>query len=151
MLEFEPIRKGEWISEHDEWLIDSHNSVVKKRDLTYFLGDVCLGSASHMKDCLRRMEGRKVLILGNHDHFDIADYLDVFDAAIALKQYSRKRVFTHIPIHPDCVDRWKMNFHGHIHSLDSPDGPYINVCVEKCDGVPRTIDEWVESQCKDIA
>ena len=142
---FEPSRKGQSINEHDEWLIDAHNSVVKKRDLTYFLGDVCFGQVMHMHDCIKQMQGRKVLVMGNHDNYEMAAYEAVFDNVLALKQYSGKRVFTHVPIHPSCMDRWKLNFHGHIHSLKAPDGPYVNVCVEQCEGVPRTIDQWIEA------
>ena len=39
-------------------------------------------------------------------------------------------VFTHIPVHPECMTRWTYNIHGHTHSgiIDNP--LYINSCVE---------------------
>lgn len=55
------------IEEHDEWLLDRINSKVKKNDTFYMLGDVSLGSKEKTEKILDKMNGNKILILGNHD------------------------------------------------------------------------------------
>lgn len=55
------------VREMDEFMIDAWNSVVRPTDLVYHLGDFSLGGAAHAKQIFRRLKGRKILILGNHD------------------------------------------------------------------------------------
>lgn len=56
------------ISEHDEALIENWNSVVGAEDLTFVLGDAFLGNRlALMRAYLPRMNGRKILVSGNHD------------------------------------------------------------------------------------
>lgn len=52
---------------HDEWLINKWNEQVGKRDVVYILGDFCLGNKEITQRILSRLNGRKYLILGNHD------------------------------------------------------------------------------------
>lgn len=141
-------RQGETIDDHDDWLIDQHNLVVKKRDTVWMLGDFYLGyDPLKMRQVLHSMNGTKHLVLGNHDlqksEQYIADNLG-FASVNGCYSYKRRYVFTHIPIHENSLERWSFNFHGHIHSHDSPTRQHINVCVERCEGRPRTIDEWFE-------
>lgn len=61
------------IAEHDESLIERWNAHVRKGDVVYHLGDV----AWHTKQAdidvlLSRLNGTKILILGNHDSKHIA-------------------------------------------------------------------------------
>ncbi len=55
------------VKEMDEFMIDSWNSVVRDIDIVYHLGDFSFGGAAHAKQIFRRLNGRKRLILGNHD------------------------------------------------------------------------------------
>ena len=52
---------------HDEWLINKWNEQVGKRDVVYILGDFCLGNKEITQRILSQLNGRKYLILGNHD------------------------------------------------------------------------------------
>jgi len=52
---------------HDQWLINRINSKVGKKDTIYFLGDVSLGSKIKTEALLDTIDGRKILIAGNHD------------------------------------------------------------------------------------
>ena len=64
----------------DGELVTRYNSVVKKQDIVYWLGDVTLKSPEK-KNWLRRiigkMNGTKVLVFGNHDDWHWQHYLDV--------------------------------------------------------------------------
>jgi calcineurin-like phosphoesterase family protein len=55
------------IDEHDQALIDRHNQLVDPEDNVWVLGDVALGDISQSLDCCARMNGRKILVCGNHD------------------------------------------------------------------------------------
>ena len=49
----------------NETLIERHNALVSKKDMVYHLGDFAFRGCG--KDYLKRLNGRHVLILGNHD------------------------------------------------------------------------------------
>lgn len=56
------------IAEHDEALIDRWNSVVRQPDdIVWVLGDYALGDRSRALGYLPRLNGRKLLVVGNHD------------------------------------------------------------------------------------
>lgn len=61
----------ESIHEMNEKFVENHNRNVSKDDIVYFLGDVIFSKSSvlelKMKDTVGRMNGEKILILGNHD------------------------------------------------------------------------------------
>jgi len=51
----------------NEVLIQNWNNVVKAEDTVYIVGDLGFGSKQSIRKLLQRMNGMKVLILGNHD------------------------------------------------------------------------------------
>ena len=132
-------RGGSTVEEHNEWLVEQWNSVVTKRDVTWVLGDVAF-TVEGMK-YLDRMNGKKVLVLGNHDRFDIGVYQKYFYKIHGFTKHSGFWM-SHAPIHPSEL-RGKPNIHGHTHQniADiSYDDSYIPVCVECCGGVPVSLD-----------
>lgn len=134
-------RYGDNVREMNQWIIDSINSVVTKRDTLYVLGDVCMDHKDlhyiHQINCLR-----KHLILGNHDKFHIGEYLKYFDSVRAYMKYKGFWV-SHMPIHEyDMVNcRVKGNIHGHLHQNRIADRRYHNVCIEQHHAVPVTFDD----------
>lgn len=138
-----------------EVLIERHNSVVGSNDRVYFLGDVALsGKYLHI---LNRMNGKKVLIKGNHDKEPLSKYQEYFDDVRAYHQFDGF-ILSHIPIHPQSLGRWGTNVHGHLHSNnvmqeDPPIGDeyevkpvgeidhrYFCVCVEQINYTPISLD-----------
>lgn len=140
VLEFESSRKGASIEQHDIHLVHQHNSRVTKRDTVWFLGDVGF-SKEAIEWALPQMNGNKNLILGNHDRYDIDFYKQYFGKIKAMHGY-KGGVLSHIPIHNGSLDRWALNWHGHIHSTPAFSDQHINCCVEQCEGVPLTLEEW---------
>lgn len=55
------------IEEHDETLIANWNSVVSPEDTVWHLGDVNLGKFDESIELVRRLNGHKHLVSGNHD------------------------------------------------------------------------------------
>jgi calcineurin-like phosphoesterase family protein len=65
------LRGFETIEEHNAWFVDMYNSHVTKRDITFWLGDLTVGSGKATEAALSLVEtlpGRKVFIAGNHDN-----------------------------------------------------------------------------------
>lgn len=129
----------------DEFIIDRWNSVVRDNDKVYCLGDVAM--AERNLKYVRRLKGRKKLIMGNHDIFSARAYLDAGFYDVCGSRELDGAILTHIPIN-DINRRYLANVHGHLHDQELPDPYYLNVCVECIDYVPlawedakRTI-EW---------
>lgn len=132
--------------QHDEHVINMWNSVVHKRDLTYILGDVTMESNKYYH-LLDRLNGRKKVVLGNHDMpKHVPDLLLHVDQVAAMMCY--KGIWmSHCPIHPMEINyRVQRIIHGHIHEkvvmLDGcPDPRYHCVSCERVDFIPRTLHE----------
>lgn len=56
------------VEEHDKWLLNRLNSKVGKNDILYILGDVSMVSREQTDKILDKINGNKILILGNHDN-----------------------------------------------------------------------------------
>jgi calcineurin-like phosphoesterase family protein len=111
-----PLRPFTSTEEMDETMIERWNAKVKPGDTVYHLGDVVINKKSlHL---VSRLNGRKILIRGNHDIFKDQDYRDVgFEQIHGVRVFVDKFILSHIPLHPDCVtDRFKVNVHGHLHA-----------------------------------
>lgn len=129
--------------EMDEVLIENWNRVVQPNDRVYHLGDVTM-KRMHLP-ILNRLNGRKVLIRGNHDIWGIEDYLPYFDDVCGSRKLD-SFILSHYPIHPDSISHWcKGNICGHIHqnivaveyqgeTIEDP--RYFNVSVENINYTP---------------
>lgn len=112
-----PEEKERYREEMDEALITRWNSVVGVADKVEVLGDMVINR--RYLPMLDRMNGRKRLVMGNHDIFKIADYAKYFEEMKGSKPIDHMGVrfmLTHIPMHVDSLSRWDCNLHGHLHS-----------------------------------
>lgn len=137
------LRPWPTVEEHDEAIIDNWNSLVAPQDRVYVLGDLCM-NRRHI-GTISRCNGKKVLVKGNHDIFKLRDYLPHFDDIRAyVVKPKHGLIMSHIPVHPQSMDRWKLNVHGHLHeytvqhavghamgSQDYPDSRYRCVSLEQ--------------------
>lgn len=48
-------------------LLNNYNSSVSSDDVCYFLGDMGMGKSQALKDLIPKLNGTKILVLGNHD------------------------------------------------------------------------------------
>lgn len=163
----DPLRPFTSTEEMDETMVERWNAVVRPQDTVYHLGDVVINKKSlhHVK----RLNGKKRLVRGNHDIFKDNDYREVgFDSLYGVRVFVDKFILSHIPLHPDCItDRFKVNVHGHLHAnevtrkiatktwavtgqhdvIDQIDPRYLCVSVEHTDYRPLSFDE-VEARIK---
>lgn len=135
-----PLRDFKHIKDHDEFLADNWNSIVKPEDKVYHLGDVGFKSFTHLNNIFSKLNGTKVLIKGNHDNLKLAQYAQIFKDVRAYHILD-KLVLAHIPIHPDSLSRWKGQIHGHTHDRCLSDKRYFNVSVENINYKPIDFEE----------
>lgn len=149
VIEFEQKhRPFSTIEEHDETLVDNWNKVVNKRDSVWHLGDVVFGLKNF--SILGRLNGKKRLVLGNHDHYPAERYLKYFSRVMGVSKY-KDVLLSHVPMHPEQLGRFRKNIHGHTHShrvkivgSDEIDERYISVSVEQTGLKPIPLDELLD-------
>jgi len=137
-----------WINpdDMDDFMVSQWNSVVKPTDQVIHLGDVVMNR--RCLTTLDKLNGKKILILGNHDIFDHSDYLKYFKRLHGSMKLDNL-LLTHIPVHTDSIARWALaNAHGHIHEKVISDAKYINLCVEQTDYRPLALYEVKERAVK---
>lgn len=128
-------------TEMDWDMVDRWNSVVRPNDHVYHLGDVYMkASKGYMDNLLSSLNGKKRLILGNHDNGQDQILHRHFEK-IYMWRCFEKVVLTHVPIHKSNIPGERVNVHGHIHQNKSPEGPYKCVCVEQINYTPINFDE----------
>lgn len=139
------LRPWDNVEEMDEYMVQKWNSVVSPNDRVYHLGDVVINRKA--LSILERLNGRKVLIKGNHDIFKLRDYLPYFDDIRSCHKLDNY-ILSHIPVHPASLARWaKGNIHGHLHQnrVMTDDGKldtrYFCVSVENIDYTPVSFDD----------
>lgn len=138
ILEFQPDeRPFASIQEHDEILIQNWNKVVKPNDIVWHLGDVVFGTdAGYGESILRRLNGDKRLIMGNHDNLKKIDYTSFFTGVYGFWALKHKIALSHFPLHSQQQYRYKANIHGHLHSHNIDDPWYVNVSCEQINCTP---------------
>jgi len=131
-----------WIKNisHEEYIEQSvarWNSVVKRGDSVWVLGDVAKNTAGLIT--MNRLNGQKNLIRGNHDIQETLGYLKFFQCIHGIvKRYGFW--ISHCPIHPAELREHK-NIHGHVHQNELDDPNYIYVGSDKLEGYPISLDE----------
>lgn len=55
------------IEDMNAGIIKNWNKVVSNDDMVFCLGDVSFGGAEMTKECVSQLQGKKILIMGNHD------------------------------------------------------------------------------------
>lgn len=146
-----PLRPFKNAEEMDEEMVKRHNERVRPNDKCYFLGDVAINRKA--LNTLRRLNGDKVLIRGNHDIFKLQDYLEHF-RDIRGYHVMNGLILSHVPVHPQSLGRFGCNIHGHLHAnkvmkargfdaktgeilySDEIDPRYWCACVEQTDFAP---------------
>lgn len=132
------------LKEMNEYLIDRHNEFVRPNDKFYHLGDVGF-NRQELEKQLPRMQGKKRLILGNHDVYKMSWYEQFFHKILVSWRPKRALIFTHFPIRIG-VDgqKLKANVHGHIHRQKIDDKRYLNISVEMTGYRPLHYDEIIQ-------
>ncbi len=105
----------------NEQMVLEWNQIVEPEDLVYMLGDVAFLPAQKATEYMRRCNGRKILVQGNHDRKILNDpsFRGCFDEVhhyLDITYNGTKVVMFHYPIAEfDQQHRGAIHFHGHLH------------------------------------
>lgn len=122
------------INHHDEKIINDWNEIVTPKCKVLLLGDLAFNVGLPL---VGQLNGKKWLVMGNHEHKNIKEYVAYFeDIKSCFDDKKLGVIFTHIPIHECQLYRWKWNVHGHTHAYNIPDGRYINISLEQTNYKP---------------
>lgn len=137
------VRPWDTAEEMDKALLANWNERVKDEDRIYVLGDVAM-HRRHLH-ILDHLKGRKVLVRGNHDMEKLSVYAQYFDdvRGIVVK---KGFVLTHVPVHPNCLTRWGINIHGHLHANRIDDPRYVCVSVEQTGFAPVDLQDILDGR-----
>lgn len=137
------------VPDMNEYILDMHNQTVRTKDTIYMLGDVAW-NAEGLK-LVKKMNGHKVLIMGNHDRQNFKQYEGYFQdlkGVLYLGKRNTSFILSHIPVHPEQLKyRFSHNIHGHLHEYNvlcedgSLDERYFNVSMEQINYKPIELDE----------
>ena len=139
--------------EMDETLIHKWNRRVSKDDTVYHLGDFALANIREVKAYRERLNGRIVLIKGNHDRFNSSrlKLQGGFDEAInslSLTISGVRYFLKHKPVLTPDMPEFDVFLCGHIHTLWAKNTfggkLFINVGVDVWNFEPKTIEELLQ-------
>lgn len=122
----------------NEALIDIWNSAVGKNDLVIHLGDFSFLPKELTESIVSRLNGRKMIILGNHDRgrsvtwWREVGFHEVYEYPII---YDGFYILSHEPVYVS-ENMPYVNVHGHTHSKCTDHPQIINVSVEVTDYKP---------------
>lgn len=147
------------VEEMDEYLICMWNSRVRSDDIVYILGDLIFRSTKSPKSYLDRLNGKKHLILGNHDtkwikKVDLTKYFTTVEYFLEISDGQHQITLCHYPLMSwNQMMRGSYMIHGHIHN--SRNGDYfpllqhrtnmLNAGVEINNFQPATFDELIRN------
>lgn len=140
------------VEEHNEAIIERHNSIVKPDDIVYCLGDCGLGTdIEAIKSYISRMNGRKFLAIGNHDSdaklkaYNEANLFEEIQFAYRIKYKKITYFLTHYPTLVSNGDDPKpvWNIHGHDHdkNIFHDFGHNYDVCMEAHNCYPVSLEK----------
>lgn len=145
------------------------NSVVGPRDLVYYVGDFAFADKERMAEILKKLNGEKILIKGNHDRkpevMIEVGFKEVHNR-IELEIAGQKVLVCHYPYRPTAEemaantnyklkhigsrpeDKGGFLIHGHVHNLWKFRKKMINVSVENWNYTPVAL-ETIEQIIKE--
>jgi len=137
-------RPFDTVEEMDAEMVIRWNSVVGPRDNIYILGDFAWGDAGPY---LKQLNGRKILIMGNHDEGPLDDFTLVYDL-LDIKLDKQRLVLCHYKI--QVWNRWgngAWHLYGHSHGTqeEMPNVASCDVGVDVWDFFPVA---WEDIQFK---
>jgi calcineurin-like phosphoesterase family protein len=134
-------------------LIDRYNERVTNNDTCYFIGDFYWGrNVIELERIVKRLNGKKHLILGNHDKLNPFDYVNAgflsvhtaLDLSLEFHKEGDRIRNNFILCHDPCAAITNKNriwIGGHLHNLTKAMGNFINAGVDVWDYKPVSLEE----------
>lgn len=146
------------IEEMDEAIIANWNSVVTDDDDVYIAGDFSFKSGKNPVEYLKRLKGKKHLIIGNHDGRILKDpaarkmFVEIKER-MDINDNGRRIIIDHYPlVEWNGFFRGALHFYGHIHNnvenvtykIISKIPNAYNVGADILDFTPRTAEQVIK-------
>lgn len=95
------------VEEMNEYFIKQWNHYVRDCDIVYYLGDLNSTQNHKIKAIMQRLNGTKILILGNHDKYTIGAYYKMGFSAVLREAILpvNKNINVKLAHLPYCLDR----------------------------------------------
>lgn len=120
------------------YIIKQWNKTVTKADTVFVLGDVSFLDFEHTQLIISKLNGKKILIRGNHDKghsdewFTKCGFVKVIAFPIIYKDFY---ILSHKPMYMNCSSAY-FNIHGHIHTNKLNENLFFNVGIMNHDYKP---------------
>ena len=137
------------VTEMNAAMIARWNAVVTPDDTVYHLGDFAFGPYHNIQTILSQLNGKIILVKGNHDRSVSAmlraGFADVVKSC-SLEIDGTKLFLSHKPIADaphlqEQIEAADIHLCGHVHTRWKYKGNAVNVGVDQWDFTPRTLDE----------
>ena len=124
IMTFCPVSRARYNNDLDymnEQMVIEWNERVSPEDLTYILGDVAFMPGDKAAQYMRRLNGRKILVEGNHDRKTLNDkhFRESFEEVhkyLWITYDGHKIIMSHYPfLEWDQMHRGSLHFFGHLH------------------------------------
>jgi calcineurin-like phosphoesterase family protein len=134
-------------------VIRRHNQVVKEGDTVHHIGDFAFAGPdriTYVENLLRRLNGKHILILGNHERINPLRLVDAgfwsVHTSLVIEEQGHKLVLAHDPSIWNCVanmDPLPIFLHGHIHNVwkTVAEKKMVNVGVDVWDFYPVSLEQ----------
>lgn len=122
-----PATRGHYrdVAHMNEDMCQRWNSIVEQNDLVYMLGDIAFMSGYDASKIISGLNGRKILIIGNHDSKSVRDYnfrkcFEEIHHYLEVKYNDRRLVMMHYPLMEwNQCHHGAIHLHGHLHQNPS--------------------------------
>lgn len=145
------------VEEMDEKMIARWNAKVTERNTVYILGDLLLRNEKPPEDYLKRLRGRKHLLVGNHDkawlkRCDVSRWFESVNEMLFTSDGQHRLELCHYPV----LGTGHFMIHGHIHNntnaaywlLLKSDASMLNAGVDINDFAPVSFEELVTNNAQ---
>lgn len=134
------------VKQMNEVLVNNWNKKVRQEDVVYVLGDFALSDKEGISQIGRQLNGKKTLIMGNHDRKNPQVYYDagfrfVSKYPVLLEE---KFLLSHHPMFEVIKGSELINIYGHVHNNEDYEDYTENtfcVSVERIDYTPIRFNE----------
>ena len=127
-------RPFQTVEEMNKTMIKNWNETVSNKDIVLHLGDVGIGPKQYISDIVGRLNGKKILIMGNHDQWSEQTYKDMGFHTVSRFPiiYDDCYIMSHAPLLLSETTPY-FNVYGHVHN----DNKYVDNSTSKCVSVER--------------
>ena len=122
------------VNSMDETLIKNWNAVVSKIDTVFVLGDFSFYKKDKTAEICSKLNGQKILIIGNHDnrneqYYRDCGFISAYRYPIVFNNFC---LLSHEPLQLSETTPY-FNYYGHVHN----DNKYFDNATSKCVSVER--------------